>query len=206
MPALWLILFSSWLLVSNPKTTRVAANRIFNTPRRKPSLLSPVKRLVLTCYAIVITAPASATVVFIIQLMALHDWLCCLNTMINDIWIVLRPPFQSREWYASIIHDMIKNSACSYLTIWTRCMYSYSPGNVNEGCHILLYSIQQDETAGPGRATLLWRDHMSRYSQVARPESMRHLYSGHVSKLPDMWPVVKKRRMCPTNRNYFRVR
>ena len=47
---------------------------------------------------------------------------------------------------------------------------------------------------------------MSRCSQVARPESMRHCYWGHVSELPDMWPVVVKRRMCLIYSNYFRVR
>ena len=32
---------------------------------------------------------------------------------------------------------------------------------------------------------------MSRYNKVARPESMRYNYWGHVSELPDMWPAVK---------------
>ena len=47
---------------------------------------------------------------------------------------------------------------------------------------------------------------MSRYSQVARPESIRYNYWAHVSELPDMWPVVLKRRRCLIYSNYFRVR
>ena len=47
---------------------------------------------------------------------------------------------------------------------------------------------------------------MSRYSQVARPESMRYHYWAHVSELPDMWPVVLKRRRCLIYSSYFRVR
>ena len=45
---------------------------------------------------------------------------------------------------------------------------------------------------------------MSSYSQVARQESMRYYYWGHVSELPDMRSAVKKTRMCLICRNYIK--